>query len=346
MKRIFHIILLVSLSVIANASPWNGTVAASFSGGNGSMATPYLIGSGEELAYLTSLANASPQTANANTAGKYYKLTADIDLNGPTKSWTPIGSLVTTAFAGVFDGDNHIITNIYINNALVNQGLFGYVVGISSANPSAIVKNVTVGSGSITTTLSYAAGIAARCQYAQITNCKNAIPVIGLSYTGGIVGRADGVSIIENCGNTGAIKSTQGSNSYTAGIAASFQALTSNGASDISYVRSCYNSGAVNAASYSGGIIGMGNGYLTIDKCFNTAAISVSTGGVGGIIGYGYTNSNGVLDIKNCYNTGAIKASTSVNPVDCAGGILGYVGNANTRIFGTILNCYNTGIIT
>jgi len=293
------------------------------------------------LAYLAQQAN----LATTNTSGKYYKLTTDIDLNGPTNAWTPIGSLSTAAFAGVFDGDNHSVSNIFINSVALNQGLFGYVVGSSSANPSAVVKNILIASGSVATTANYAAAIAARCQYAQIINCKSAIAVTGLAYTGGIVGRADGVSIIESCGNSGAIKSTASASAYTAGIVGAFMGLSTNSISDMSYVRNCFNTGAVNAASYSGGIVGNGNGNLTIDKCFNTATISV-TSGAGGIIGYGYTNTSGVLNISNCYNTGAIKASTSVAATSCAGGIIGYVGSVNTRFFGTIVNCYNMGTIS
>jgi len=344
MKKLITLLLCIQFAFAVSATPWDGTTAGAFAGGAGTAGDPYQIATAEQLSYLASLANAV-QTANVNTAGKYYKLTADIDLNGPTYAWIPIGTATTTAFAGIFDGDNHIISNLYISSSAVNQGLFGYVVGTSSANPSAMVKNITIASGSILTTANYAAAVAARCQYAQISNCKNAIPVTGLAYSGGIVGRADGVSIIDGCGNTGVIKSTAVSSSYTAGIVASFQALTTNGVSDISYVRSCYNRGSVNAASYSGGIVGSGFGYLTIDKCFNTAAITVTTGGSGGIIGYGYTSSNGVLNISNCYNTGAVKASAAVSATNCAGGILGYVGSVNTRYFGTISNCYNTGTI-
>ena len=256
-KRIFHIALLVCLTLIANATPWTGTLAAGFSGGNGSQATPYLIGTGEELAYLASLANVSPQTANANTAGKYYKLTADIDLNGPTKSWTPIGVATATAFAGIFDGDNHSISNIYINDATtVYAGLFGYPTGTASVN--VIIKNLSIASGSITVTnaSSTAGAFAGRAIYSQFINCKNAINVRGISQVGGIVGTfgsSTTTGIIEYCSNSGTI-SCSGAGLHVGGIAGTC------GTTGSSFIRYCYNMGAVTAVSNAGGIAGTNSG--------------------------------------------------------------------------------------
>ena len=353
MKKLFTLLCSALLAISAIAAPWDGTIAASFAGGSGTAGDPWQIATAEQLAYLASLANAT-QTSNANTAGIYYKLTADIDLNGPTKSWTPIGTTTTTAFAGVFDGDNHLISNIYINNTASGnpQGLFGYVVGTVSVN--AIIKNITMASGSVTTSYAtgttYTSALAGRCVYTQLANCKNTINVTGYTNAGGVVGRIDGVSTIDGCSNVGTIKSTQNSSPYTGGIVGIFTGLITNGASDVSYIRTCYNRGAITSPNDAGGIVGSATGNITIDKCFNTGTINGTVNGAsGGIVGYGYntgTNQVAVLNISNCYNTGAIKATTTAAANDCAGGILGYVGSVNTRYFGTILNCYNIGTIT
>ncbi|MEI6555928.1 MAG: GDSL-type esterase/lipase family protein [Paludibacter sp.] len=345
MKRIFHIVLLVSLTVIANATPWTGTIAAGFSGGNGSQATPYLISTGEELAYLASLANASPQTSNANTAGKYYKLTADIDLNGPTKSWTPIGIATATAFAGNFDGDNHSISNIYINDATtVYAGLFGYPTGTASVN--VIIKNLTIASGSITVTnaSSTVGAFAGRSIYTQFINCKNAINVKGVSQVAGIVGTfgsSTTTGIIEYCSNSGAI-SCSGAGLHVGGIVGNAAVATTG---NTSYIRYCYNTGAVTAVSNAGGIAGSASsGILTIKECFNKGAISAASVDAGGIVGYGYGASFNVL---NCYNTATVKQTTSSATSSTNGGILGYPGgNALAKYFKEITNCYNTGAVT
>ena len=358
MKKLISLLFCVLLTATTMAgTPWDGTTGSNqFAGGSGTLGDPYQIATAEQLAYLASLTNAAGQTTNGNTAGIYYKLTADIDLNGPAKSWTPIGVTATTAFAGIFDGDNHSISNIYINNTSSGnpQGLFGWVQGTSSTNLSAIIQNITMGSGSVTTTYTtgatYTASLVGRGQYIQLINCKNTINVTGYTNAGGIIGRVDGVSMIDGCSNVGTIKSTQNTSPYTGGIVGLFTGLTTNGTSDVSYIRTCYNRGAITSPNDVGGIIGSATGNISIDKCFNTGTINGTVNGAsGGIVGYGYntgTNQVAVLNISNCYNTGAIKAITTAAANNCAGGILGYVGSVNTRYFGTILNCYNTGTIT
>ncbi|MEI7502694.1 MAG: T9SS type A sorting domain-containing protein [Paludibacter sp.] len=354
MKKIITLLFSALLAVSAFATAWDGTAAAAFAGGTGTVGDPYQIATAEQLAYLASQANAT-QTANVNTSGIYYKLTADIDLNGPTKSWTPIGTSTTTAFAGIFDGDNHLVSNIYINNTASGnpKGLFGYVEGTVSAN--VIIKNITMASGSVTTTYAtgttYTAALAGRCVYTQLSNCKNTINVSGYTNAGGIVGRIDGVSTIDGCSNVGIVKSTQNTSPNTGGIVGIFTGLITNGGSDVSYIRSCYNRGAISSPNYVGGIAGSATGNIAIDKCFNTGTINGSTNGAsGGIVGYGYNTGTpspvAVLNISNCYNTGAIKATTTVDIKNCAGGILGFVGGTVGRSFGTILNCYNIGTVT
>jgi The GLUG motif len=358
MKKLLTFLFCFSIVVSAMAgTPWDGTAASAFAGGGGTFDNPYQISTAEQLAYLASLANAAGQTSNGNTAGKYYKLTVDIDLGGTTYTWTPIGITATTAFAGVFDGDNHIINNIYINNSTSGnpQGLFGYALGTSSTNLSAIIKNITMASGSVKTTYTTGTtntgGLIGYAKYVQILNCKNTINVTGYTNAGGIVGKVDGVSTIDGCSNVGTVNSTQNTSPYTGGIVGVFNGLTTNGTSDVSYIRNCYNRGAISSPNYVGGMAGQATGNITIDKCFNTGTINGTVNGAsGGIVGYGYNTGTpspvAVLNISNCYNTGAIKALTTTGTNYCAGGILGYVGGTSGRSFGTILNCYNTGTIT
>ena len=77
--------------------------------------------------------------------GKTVKLTADIDLNNA--EWTPVGQTGDTQFLGTFDGENHTISNLKINNtdesAHCSSGLFGWL-------NSAIVKNVNISTASVT----------------------------------------------------------------------------------------------------------------------------------------------------------------------------------------------------
>ena len=61
--------------------------------------------------------------AGNNYVGKTVNLMVDIDLSSVCSSskgsWVPIGS-----FSGTFDGNNHIIDNLYINVSNNSQGFF------------------------------------------------------------------------------------------------------------------------------------------------------------------------------------------------------------------------------
>ncbi|MGM9812539.1 MAG: DUF6562 domain-containing protein, partial [Muribaculaceae bacterium] len=85
----------------------------------------------------------SSGTASSYT-GKTVKLTADIDLNNA--AWTSIGQTGHGQFAGTFDGDNHTISNLKINNtdasANCATGLFGWL-------NTATVKNVKINTASV-----------------------------------------------------------------------------------------------------------------------------------------------------------------------------------------------------
>ena len=96
-----------------------------------------IISSAEELALFANEVNNSGK-AN-HYSGFTVKLAADINLNG--KLWTPIGQTGAGQFAGTFDGQNHTISNMYINNidesGNCSTGLFGWL-------NNATVKNLTI----------------------------------------------------------------------------------------------------------------------------------------------------------------------------------------------------------
>lgn len=130
--------------------------ADSYAGGDGSKTNPYEIATAEQLAKLASDVN------NGNTPqaflGKYFKLTADIDLSGGI--WMPIGkyynygNVNNRLFFGKFDGNGHVIKNMHIqwedadDNAKSVWGLFSTLQGESSTNlttvTNLIIENATV----------------------------------------------------------------------------------------------------------------------------------------------------------------------------------------------------------
>ena len=116
---------------------WDGEASIIFASGTGTEADPYIINNGAQLKYLAKLTNANGKL----TKGRYYRLEADIVLNDtvltedyelrgePANIWEPIGAEKNSSFQGVLDGNNYIISGLYINNTSSYQALFGYVDG-------------------------------------------------------------------------------------------------------------------------------------------------------------------------------------------------------------------------
>ncbi|MDF2722768.1 MAG: hypothetical protein K0Q59_2443, partial [Paenibacillus sp.] len=121
----------LALQANATANAWDGTVAAAFAGGGGTLSDPYEIATGEQLAYLASRVNGGVKYAN-----EYFELTADIDLGG--HEWIPIGendSDGQISFQGIFDGRGHIISHLSMTSNIAQAGLFGRV-------QDAVIRNV------------------------------------------------------------------------------------------------------------------------------------------------------------------------------------------------------------
>lgn len=165
---------------------WDGKPAEKFAGGAGTVDDPYKISTGAELAYLAEKVN-----GGKSYSGNYFKLTSDIRLNAddvPTagdslNSWTSIGNANAKKFQGTFDGDGHTISGLYINNAVQNQGLFGYV------GRGGVVQNLVVAGRVTATGQNYVGGIVARLNGGTVQNCGfYGAVTAGTSYTGGVVG--------------------------------------------------------------------------------------------------------------------------------------------------------------
>lgn len=206
----------------------------------------YLIGTAAELAWF------------AATDGKTSaKLTADIDL--AAYDWTPLNK-----FYGTFDGDGHMVKNLYINRGSYPLGIFGYV------KTGAAVKNLGV-SGDVTCTASsnaQAGGIAGYLESnAAIENCYSSVNVTSKKHAGGIAGYTTGGSIITNCYASGNITTTSKNECFLGGICGSFYSNT-NGAT----LTNCYSIGDVTgtsgAASYLGGLSPSEKAANYVDNCF------------------------------------------------------------------------------
>ena len=207
----------------------------------------YLIGTAAELAWF------------AATDGKSSaKLTADIELAG--YDWTPLKK-----FYGTFDGQGHVIRNLYINSTSNTLGLISYLQGGASVTGLGITGSVTCTNN---TRIAQAGGIVGYMyDKASITQCWSAVNVTSNKHAGGIAGYTAGGSIITNCYASGNITTTSKNECYLGGICGSSFSNT-NGAT----LTNCYSIGDVTgtsgAASYLGGLSPDKTAAHYVDNCF------------------------------------------------------------------------------
>ncbi len=169
----------------------------------------YQIKNGGNLYWFANHINNVDRTANA-------VLLNDIDLEGKSdgtgRKWIPIGSTGENSnnFRGIFDGRNHTIANLYIDEQRAGMGLFGEV-------RLGTVENFTIyGDVKLTSDCSYVGGVIGSVpgangtdvpdhngatirnitSYVNVTLEENAH---GSSFIGGFIGYANHESIIENC---------------------------------------------------------------------------------------------------------------------------------------------------
>ena len=273
MKRFLILFLFSQLFLnVSASSPWDGTtIASSFGGGSGTLASPYQISAPEQLAYLSQSVN-----GGTNYSGKYFILTNDLDLN--SKSWTPIGNSINS-FKGTFDGNSHVISNLTVNLPTTSGvGLFGIVqdafimnfgiVGTSSVTGSANVGGI-IGQYTAWTT---GFGISGCFSNASVSSSGGNV--------GGLVGylRSTGTgisSLINNCYSTGNISGTN----YVAGIVGKVEMNAGNGSLTIS---NSYSAGTITATStgaLKGGIATNPAALLTVSNCYyiNGAGVTGAT---------------------------------------------------------------------
>ena len=341
--------LLEFPAIAADAAAWDGSVAASFSGGSGTADDPWKISNGSELAYLASVVNSN----GSATYNQYYILTADIDLGG--QEWTGIGNQndAGKAFKGKFDGNGKVITGFAIEEERdYTPGLFGLLDG------GAVVKNLTVhgriraGSkkdnfgGLLCVSVNGGSAVEKCTVYADVQITREA----GSNdlYFGGITGRLAPGGKIQDCTAHGKIQlqvTTSGTNKerqYTAGIAARIDAAQITNCKNYADISQIFTGSAT--IGYSGGIVACGDAAkdttVSISNCVNYGDIFVETNGghgrTGGIIGN--ARSKAVYNIENCFNAGKMLYGKGTQS-----GNMGELVGMNEAKQVSLKNCYASG---
>ena len=217
------------------------------------------ISTAEGLFYFAKKVN-----AGNNFAGKTVTLANNIDLNN--EKWTPIGIYDNSAthFKGTFDGQNHAVTGLKVEeNNKYGAGFFGEVF-------TGTIKNLTV-KGSISTSNSnYVGGIVGH-GYATITNCtfkgsvgstNNTMQVGGIAGSGGftvtncsvyadVTAECWAGGIVGNCQDGGAY-----TNCYVEGVVSAKSTYWGGGAAGITpvplypsqVISGCYSNTVVKVA--------------------------------------------------------------------------------------------------
>ena len=287
--------------------------------------TPFQIASAAQLAELAQYVNAG----DATFVSAHYVLTDDVNLSA-YGNWTPIGT-EDHPFAGVFDGQNHVVTGLKIDRSQgVCQGLFGYVSGTDDAH-KAQIKNVVVRDAQIRawTEVGAVVGRYGRFTAGYVEPLENCAMIGGTiqgtsgsmgqsSSVGGIVGRACGE--IQRCYATGNIIGADNAREYGGIVGETYKA-----------VKACYWTGRLSAlGSYAndfGGIVG--NAYDAVTNCYTTGDITGSldnAGTLGSIVGCAMDR------VTNCYATGSVKGWRAI------GGIAGQA-YGDTYAHATISGC-------
>ena len=234
MRKIFTLLLyLLFIPIVAQAEVWDGSVNTDWYTNGPETDGAYHISTAAELAGLAKLVN------EGNTfSGKTIKLTQDITLNKDVlteggelngdgsnfKQWTAIGTEYNYHyFSGTFDGQNHTISGIYIDNDDSHQGLFGFV---ADGN---MIQNLSVADSYIKAR-NYVGGIVGENgSIGEISNCFYSGTVTGTgdyAYVGGIVGFNYPYSEVSNCSNSGTV--TGGDEAYVGGIVGYNYGMVSN----------------------------------------------------------------------------------------------------------------------
>lgn len=289
-QRIIPIFILFALWFFCSPAQ------AQYGGGSGTENDPYLIRTAEQMNAIG---------ASRGDWGKHFQLRADIDLSEYTAAaYNIIGTeAMNESFTGVFDGNDHKISNLSLNSSRQKYtGLFGYVTGevmnLGLINPEVFSQGSHVGA------------LAGYLFAGTITSCYvKGANVSGDDNIGGLVGTCAG-RIYKSC-STGSVIG----DSYVGGLV---------GLVDDSTVNMCYSKAGVSGHREVGGLAGKTiDEQSVVSNCYATGGVNGGTY-VGGLIGQ-VERGRGF----NSYSTGSVSGDQYVG---------GFTGNI--RVLGTVIHCF------
>jgi hypothetical protein len=280
--------------------------------GSGTQNDPYRINAVEDIG-----------TMSRYDPSARYRLDADLDMSGIVWTSAPIAG-----FDGVFEGADHVISNLKIRGG-GHLGLFA-ILGSRATVRSLVIQDVTiVGLGP-----TYYLGALAGDNVGSIVDCHATGVVSGWNYVGGLVGSNHWGEIA---------RSYAAVNVLSAGSYASGGFAGSNGGD----ITACFAIGSVSGVSKTqkvGGLVGYNThlGHIT-----NSYAHGSVSGGEGSSYLGGFVGHNEDLGlITNCYTIAVVSGGADSRNV---GGFAGR-SEVSTTVRGpggaaevTVSNCYFLG---
>lgn len=330
MRKILFLCLSLALCLRASAQ---------FSGsGSGTQSDPYLIFNPVQLNQIQNF---------CGQEGVYFKLMSDIDVaefltdENPTQGWMPIGT-AAQPFQGVFDGNNHTVSGLFINRTSDYTGFFGSAIG-------ATVKNITLEFTSVAGG-SNTGALAGLLKQGSATNCQVALSqtISGTGNVGGFIGHLMG-STVNSCSIQAASLSATGQNAGGFAGAVDAGTITSCSAelTEVAGGGSYYYGGFAGLVMYNatlnqisaktnlkgtnhiGGLVGWLDN-STITEGSHIGTVTSNAGYCGGIVGSMTTNSS----TTSCTHYGNISSADSYT-----GGVAGRIVSSR------IVNCGTNGDI-
>ena len=355
---VFMVLTLAPTTARADVATekWTDFAAPDFAGGAGTKDDPYQIATAGQLAKLAKEVNSG---ADGQThSGEYFKLTAPIDLSG--KRWVPIGygNESSHSFSGFFDGNNQIITGLYVDERGngVCAGLFGAVVAISDET---VLKNFCIENAAIyagdspdSSAHTYGAGVLAgnltilggsSASFIGVENCQGTGKVDSEMKAGGLLGSASYANV-SDCSADVTVIGTRISGGFIGDIF-------------LGSYKNCTAKGSVSGGWATGGFAGSVSGYdasVEIERCASYGDVTAKDWNTGGFVGYlekgkisnsvsysnvtntvtgwepktgGFSGTNLGGEIQNCSAAGTVTGSHSTI---APGGFIGYDDGGTT----------------
>ena len=330
-----------------------------FAGGSGTAEDPYLIAHANQLYNIKYY----------HFFGKHYKQIADIDLGGYFslgEGWDPIG-LGESPFLGVYDGDGHTISNLFITRPYQGDiGLFGCVGelseilnvgllnadvtgrrdvgGLAAINAGIIANSYVTGKVSGTTyaggLIGYNMGSVTDSYFDGTVSHVKGYDTDEVKYAGGLVGCNSEEGSITGCYAKATVESggpliggLAGGNlgsitdSHAISAVTGYYYVGGLTGSNEGIVNNSYADGNVTGTSLVGGLIGY-NSSLLADSYF-TGTVTASDDYTGGLVG---DNSGG--SIEGCHADATVTSAED------------YVGGLAGRSIGLITGSWSAGAVT